>query len=789
MRRLIARWLPRTVELSSAAERWVLMLAFSVLGVLVAITAANAIFNIGGAGAYTVIRDTVSSIIYVVVAMIIWFRALRVRAKRGAWIPFAAGISLYGLGNVLWSFWIGHLSHPPIPSICDALWLSFYPLAALGLALLTGIRGQNRPPAGVWLDAVVAGCGLAGIGAAFVLAPTVATASGSSLADATELAYPIGDLLLVGMIVGVIALRGWRGDRGWVAMGIGFLLLAVADYLYALQVAGGASRPSALTNLVFVVSVAVMAFTAWQSPPRRPQAKSTSWSVVLVPAGFMIAALGLLLSNQFHRLNGLAFALATVSMIAAIARMGLAFRDVRGLSEARRLAATDDLTSLPNRRQFMVQVEQAIAQINGGSRTLTVLMLDLDNFKELNDTLGHHAGDSLLRMIGPRLENALRSSHTVARLGGDEFAILLYPSPEPEHVATIAKRMLDTLNAPFEVHGLALRVTGSIGIASYPVDAADADELMRHADVAMYQAKEGRNGFDFYAHERNTNSRERLALAGELASALELGGIEVHYQPKADVGSHQIVGVEALVRWRRSDGRMVPPVEFVAAAEHAGLSRVLTGKVLEIALAQVRAWRDAGYDIHVAVNTTVPDLLDGAFPAEVGAALVRHCLPAEALVLEITETSVLADPDRIGTILERLCDLGIVLSLDDFGTGYSSLAHLKSLPVGEIKIDRGFVSRMCTDATDSAIVYAMIQLARKLGIRVVAEGVEDGRTWEELRGLQCDLIQGYVLSRPVPGPDLTRQLEAERAQRLATNGGLTAPEPAARLIGAGRPDG
>jgi diguanylate cyclase len=244
----------------------------------------------------------------------------------------------------------------------------------------------------------------------------------------------------------------------------------------------------------------------------------------------------------------------------------------------------------------------------------------------------------------------------------------------------------------------------------------------------------------------------------------------VHFQPQSEVRSRRIVGVEALVRWRRADGRLAPPADFVAAAEAAGLSRRLTSRVIEASLAQVRAWRDGGYPLHVAVNTTVADLLDKAFPDQVAAALERHGLPAGALVLEVTESSVLVDPTRIGDTLGRLRELGIELSLDDFGTGYSSLAHLRSLPVNEIKIDRSFVSRMCTEPTDSAIVYAMIQLARKLGIRVVAEGVEDHQTWDELSVLDCELIQGYLISRPVPAADLEHQLKAQRDQQPPTGG-------------------
>ena len=766
MRARIGRALPRSAELNPA-ERGLLAAAFVALGVLLILTAVNALLGVGGHAAGPVIRDWVSSAIGILVAAIVCLRPLRVHARRRSFALVAAGVSAYCAGNVVWTVWLSHVSDPPVPSVSDLLRLSFYPLVAAGIVGLTGIRGRNRPPAGVWLDGIVAGGGLAAIGAA-VIVPSVLSGRGSAATLAMELTYPIGDLLLVGLVVGIIALRSWRIDRGWASLGAAFALLAGADFLYAVQSAGTAGRPGAVTNLIYLLALSSLAFVAWQVPPSRPEPKFASWSVLLVPSGFMFAALALLLFDHVHRLAVLPFALATVTMLAAIGRMVVAFRDARGLAEARRLAGTDDLTALPNRRRFMALTEEAIAASRASGRGLAVLMLDLDNFKQLNDTLGHHAGDELLRKIGPRLQHALRHLHTVGRLGGDEFAVLVYPAPGETVIVQIAQDILGALREPFTVSELSLRVTGSLGIAEFPDHARDADELMRHADIAMYQAKTSRDRYDFYAHERDTHSLERLALAAELAAALSSDAIEVHYQPKADARTRRIVGVEALARWRRADGRLAPPSEFVGPAEHAGLSRELTRRVVELALAQVRSWRDAGYELQMAVNTTVADLLDITFPDEIEAALARHGLPAEALVLEVTESSVLADPDRIGAVMRRLCELGVELSLDDFGTGYSSMAHLKALPVRELKIDRSFVSRMCSDATDAAIVYALIQLARKLDIRLVAEGVEDRWTLDALRVLDCDLIQGFLISRPLPAADIESQLESQRRQRLSS---------------------
>ncbi len=738
-------------------EALVLVSAFGLLLAIVAVTGANAVFGIGGRAAYKPILNWLSSAVYILVAAIVASRAIRGSSKRRAWGLFALGLSLYGLGNVLWSFWIGLLPNPPIPSICDGLWLAFYPLSYAGIVGLAGVHGQRRAPAGIWLDGIIAGAGLAALGAAVVFQPVLASATGSPAAVATELAYPIGDLLLAALVVGVLALRGWRVDRLWGLLTGGFLLLALADCMYAVQIANGGSSPSAMTNLFYVLAVALLAFAAWQAEPEGRQ-RLEGWSVLLVPAGFALAAFGLLLYDHVRRLDPLAFGLAVLTLLAAFVRVGLAFRDLRSLAEARDQASTDDLTSLPNRRLFATRVKTAIAAASLAGTEFSVLVMDLDNFKELNDTLGHHAGDSLLRLIGPRVKSALRVTDTIARLGGDEFAVLLDAQHDDGGAAVAAQKIVAVFRDPFEVQGLSLRVTASIGMASFPSHAQDADELMKCADVAMYQAKSIRSGYEVYASERDTNTRERLTLAAELARALDEGGIEVHFQPKADARSREIKGVEALVRWRRPDGRLIPPIEFVRAAEHAGMSRALTTKVLEHALDQLRAWRMVGHDLHIAVNTTVADLLDVDFPREVADALAARGLPPDALVLEVTESSVISDPVRIGNVLAKLREHRIELSLDDFGTGYSSLTHLRSMPVGEVKIDRSFVAQMRTDTRDAAIVLGTIQLAHMLGIKVVAEGVEDEETWAALRTAGCHLIQGYVLSRPLPASELEQQL-------------------------------
>jgi diguanylate cyclase (GGDEF)-like protein len=743
-----------------AGERRALKAATALLFALVGLTGVHAAFGVGGNAVEQPIRDWVTSAIYILVGAIVCWRAVRSTQARRSWTIFAFGISIYGLGNVLWAAWIEHLPNPPIPSICDGMWLTLYPCCYIGILGLARAR-ERRVPARIWLDGVIAGLGVAAIGAAIVLRPVLATVSGNTAAVITEMAYPVCDLLLAALVVGILALRGWRLDRMWALLLVGFLALAGADCLYALQVAHGASAPSAATNLAYDLGVLALALAAWQPAAEIEADRLPGTAVLGIPAAFTVSALGLLIYDHFSRLDPLALTLALATLIAAFARTGLAFRDVRVLAETRKQALTDDLTSMPNRRHFLRRLRDEISASRASDTSLALLLFDLDRFKELNDTLGHDAGDQLLCQVGERLRTLLRSSDTAARLGGDEFGVLLCGPCDAAHAELVADKILAVVSQPFPIKGVNLRVTASIGIAMFPEHALNEEQLMQHADVAMYEAKSTQSGRACYASERDQHSLQRLTLAGEISHALDSDQIEAHFQPKADASSGRIVGVEALARWRHPDRGMIPPDQFIAVAEQAGLGRALTRKMLELALSQARAWRDAGIELHVAVNTTVADLLDTEFPAEVAATLAAHDLPPEVLVLEVTENMVLSDPMRIGDVLAQLGELGLGLSLDDFGTGYSSLTHLKALPVGEVKIDRSFVARMTSDPVDAAIVEATIQLAHSIGSRVVAEGIEDHVTWSSLVANRCELVQGYALSRPLPAAALEGLLRAE----------------------------
>jgi diguanylate cyclase (GGDEF)-like protein/PAS domain S-box-containing protein len=426
-------------------------------------------------------------------------------------------------------------------------------------------------------------------------------------------------------------------------------------------------------------------------------------------------------------------------------------------------ALHDGLTGLANRTLFRDRIEQAIKARRRADTQAAVLVMDLDGFKEINDSLGHAAGDDLLVELARRLEAALRRSDTVARLGGDEFGILLPDAEVPADVLLAVERIQAAIAEPIMLHGLSLSLEASIGVALCPDDGADVESLLRCADGAMYHAKEEKSGWAFYDSDCVQRDTGRLTLMGELRRALERRELVLYYQPKALLADGEVHGVEALLRWNHEVRGLVPPDEFIPTAEQTGLIKPLTRYVIDEALHQCRSWQDDGLRLSIAVNLSARSLVDLDFPAQVAGQLERWDVEPCLLEFEITESAVLADPTRTKLVLEQLSEMGIRLSIDDFGTGYSSLAHLKRLPVNEIKVDRSFVMNMEQDEDDATIVRSTIDLGRNLGLDVVAEGVESQFVLDRLKALGCTAAQGYHLSRPVPAPELEAWLAERRA--------------------------
>ena len=436
------------------------------------------------------------------------------------------------------------------------------------------------------------------------------------------------------------------------------------------------------------------------------------------------------------------------------------YRSAQAVQAKEHLALHDVLTGLPNRRLFLDRLHAALADVEQTGAAAAVLLIDLDRFKEVNDRLGHHVGDLLLQAVGPALIEQVTPGGTVARMGGDEFAMCLPDVDGADEAVRVAKGIVARLTRPFIIEGCTVDIGASIGIALSPTHGEDLSTIMQRADTAMYLAKESRGGFEVYSEARDPQRRQRITSPADLRRATEEGELVLHFQPKVDLSTGRARGVEALVRWNHPALGLVGPREFIPLAERAGLMGPLTTFVLARSLEQCAHWRGAGMDLRLAVNLSVQSLYDDAFPGLVAGLLQRSEVAASQLVLDVTESTVMADPRRAQSVLAELAALGVTLAIDDFGTGYSSLAYLKQLPVSELKIDTSFVLGMATDSNDAVIVHSTIDLGQKFGLEVVAEGVESQRVWRLLERLGCDLAQGSYICPPLSAADLTPWLRA-----------------------------
>lgn len=450
-----------------------------------------------------------------------------------------------------------------------------------------------------------------------------------------------------------------------------------------------------------------------------------------------------------HELGQLERAFGTMAEALHIREQALA----EMVSQLEVRASSDDLTGLPNRTMLHERLQDALVEISRVGGTLTLLLLDLDRFKEVNDTLGHEAGDTVLKQVAVRLRHELRTSDLLVRLGGDEFAVLLHDTDEMGGTR-VAEKLIAALEKPIMLIDRPLDVGASIGIAGLLNDDDDAATLLRRADVAMYVAKRGSSGFARYLPVQDENSPDRLLLQGELRRAISEDELVLHYQPKVSLNTRRLVSVEALARWRHPRRGLLAPDLFIPMAEQSGLIKPLTEWVLDAALRQASAWQQRGFTIPVAVNVSVQNLHDPALASTIVALLARHHVRPSDLIVEITETSVLRDPARTTQVLEHLRALGLLVAIDDFGAGQAGLGYLKQLLADELKIDRSFITDLAHSHHDAAIVGAVIELGHNLGLSVVAEGVEDADTWDRLAALGCDIAQGYYIARPLPAAEL-----------------------------------
>jgi diguanylate cyclase (GGDEF)-like protein len=714
-------------------------------------------------------------------AALCWLAVSRVGLRRWEVLFAAAAVTSLAAGDTYYAPLVSGWT-PSFPSLGDLGYMLFYLLMLAALVSVVHHDARGRVSS-VWLDCAVGSLGAASV-LAVLLSPVLASAvTGSvSLAAVVSVAYPLFDVLLVAAVTGILALRGIRGGDRWVLLITGLMLYATADVIYALQVATTTSEASSPLNAAWAIGLTLIALyvDGAERPdgPKAPRTRpATGAAALAVSSAATAAGLGVLVVSSRVHLSTLAVALAGATLLAAAARTLLSYRQLAWMADLRRHAATtDDLTGLPNRRALYAEGHARL--VDQPSRPQALLMLDLDKFKEVNDSLGHHAGDQLLVQVASRLLEHLREGDVLARLGGDEFAVLLQDAGRDE-ATDVAVKLRATLAEPFALENITLHSGVSVGIALFPDDGPDLNTLLRKADIAMYKAKTSGNGHHVYRGADDADNATRLQTVEELRTALTCDQLVVHYQPKVDLATGDVHGVEALVRWDHPTRGLLYPDAFLNLVEESGLMPTLTRMMLALALDQVADWQAQGQPLTVAVNLSASSLGDTDLPDEVAAMLAARDLPPGALQLEITEDFLMADRDRAQNILTRLRRHGVQISIDDFGTGYSSLAYLRDLPIDELKLDRSFVFPMADDARAAALVASTIALAHSLDLRMVAEGVETEVAYTELTRLGCDQAQGYFISRPVPAAELDYWLSTRRAVDKCI--GMAQPRPSEAL--------
>jgi len=705
------------------------------------------------------------------------------RPGRTATLALGIGLLAWAVGDsVLTAQSIGGAT-PPSPSLTDAFYLTFYPLAYVAVVLF--MRAEVKllsPPK--WLDGIIAGLGAAAVCGAFAFHGILRDSGSSSLGTVTNLAYPIGDLLLLSLVIGGCAILPGRRRAPWILLASGITLNVVGDTANLLQRSFGATRAGFIVNAIaWPTATLLMSLGVWlRTRPSNPLTppKPTGFFLPILAAS---AALVILVVGSVHSVSRVAIGLSAATLLVIGIRLLLSVREIQTLSHERhRQAVTDDLTGLSNRRHLFRVLDSFFTERDDTltpGRRLAFLFIDLNHFKEVNDSFGHPAGDELLRQVGARLSSSLREGDLLVRIGGDEFAVVLIDG-DAAYAQEVAQRVTASLAEPFVLDVVSASISASIGIAMAPADASYGAGLVWCADVAMYRAKLG--NIPYATFERALDEEgDQMRLLEELQAGIAQGDLVLHYQPQLTLRTGEILAVEALLRWAHPRLGLLPPDNFLPIAEEAGLMGPITEWVLDESAAQCTAWREAGRPLAVAVNVSPSTLLAPGFVETVRSHLARHALPAESLVLELTESSVMGDLATAGRVIAELQTLGVVVSIDDFGAGVTSLAYLSSLAVGELKLDRVFLAGLLGNdgERECDLVRSTIELGHAMGLRIVAEGIEDRATLDLLSRLGCDVAQGYFISRPKPATELVfrPQFSGARLPPALGRGGDTGDNP------------
>ena len=705
--------------------------------------------------------------------------------RRRAWLLLGSGAGLWVAGDFAWGVLGASVGPQASPSAMDVLYLLGYPLLAAGLWQITA-RASRAGNLIAVLDTLIVTTAVTLVLWVVVVHPSWAQPGGSTADRAVGLLYPIADAVLVAYLVHLL-ITTRRRSASLLLLGVGFGVVLAGDVVYQLvrvhpDVAGGAPPVETLWLIAYFLwsAAALHPDMATVGSARRPgiTGEGSSTRVVYL-AGATLLLPGVLLVESalgvpVHGTTVGLFSVATIGLLAA--RLVLMIRRMQDqASHLVRLADTDFLTGLLNRRRLVHHLSQLTGEVRRGERdgSAALLVVGLSRFTEINDTLGHRIGDDLLRAVAGRLTEHRCEGAVLARLGGDVFGILLPHAGTADQALACAAEVTGLLSRPFVVSDLGVDVQAGVGVVLTPDDGVDPAVLLHQADVAMSAARERSDHVARFDPAMEVGGALAPELMADLGDALEERRVVVHYQPQISLGTGQVVGAEALVRWQHPVHGLLAPGAFVPAAERTGQIRPLTRYILDAALEQCARWQERG-PFTVAVNLSVRNLLDPRIVDDVREALERHGVDPRRVELEITETSAMVDPERSGHALRALHALGVVLSIDDYGTGYGSLAYLQELPVSRLKIDRTFVAGLRDSAASEAIVRSIVELAQRLGLSVVAEGVEDDETLLILRDMRCDFAQGYGIARPLPAERLADAAEEVQGRVPARLGVLPA---------------
>jgi len=734
-----------------AGSRWLLWL----VGALVVAYTVGLLLH--GDGPNPLVDIVLGELTQWVPVAVFWVAAVRTGFARRDVLLATLAVTFNAVADTVYVTTMDAAGGLPFPSVADIGYLLFYPLmlAALIMLVRSQIRGLTWS---VLLDSAVGALGSAAILTA-LLGPVLSRAANNTgiIATAFALAYPLFDLLLVAAVAGIVAAPGLTIGPRWTFLVGGLALFAAADIVYALLEVSGAYIVGIPLDAAWALGLAFMA--VWVDAAGRthngPRVSAEKTPALFVPAIAVAAGLGVLILGTQMAQSIVAVVLASLTV--ALAAIPLVFRQ----RLLRRQARTDDLTGLPNRRALYAEAPAllTVSRVAARQRPSALMILDLDRFKEVNDSLGHDVGDQLLVQVSARLAAALPAGARLARLGGDEFAILLADTGETG-ATVVASDLRGALARTFTLQGLAVQTSVSIGIALFPEQGHDLGDLLRRADMAMYKAKSSGRGHHVYQSEDDSHGDTRLRTLQELRLAVSDDQLVVHYQPKIDLRTGAVTGVEALVRWQHPTRGLLLPQDFLDLVEETGLMHALTRIVLSKALDQAAIWQSRGRPLTIAVNMSASSLVNVELPEEIIGMVEARDLSPSALLLEITEDFLMGDRDRARAVLTRLRAAGIQIAVDDFGTGYSSLSYLRDLPIDELKLDRSFVLPMTVDGRAASLVASTIDLAHSLGLRMVAEGVESGDAYDELVRYGCDTAQGFFMSRPIPAAELDRWMDA-----------------------------